>query len=129
MYSTRLAYAHLKARQLEASVTFYSRFLDLQLVERFAQTALLVSSDNQDHFELALSQGEPAGPATLGFAVASAEDFALAKEFVRLEGVEHSLENRGIAEVLSLNDPDGNKVELFLDRRSAGGRAYWRGGS
>ena len=127
MYSTRLAYAHLKVRQLEASVTFYSRFLDLQLVERFAKTALLVSSENPTHFELALTEGEPSSPVTLGFAVASIEDFALAHEFVRLEGMEHGLEDRGIAQVLYLQDPDGNTVELFLDRRTRGGPGYWRG--
>lgn len=127
MYSTRLAYVHLRVRQLEAAVTFYSRFLDLQLVERFDKTALLVSSENTDHFEVALSEGEPGSPLTLGFAVASAEDFAAAKEFVRIEGVEFELLDRGIAQVLGLQDPDGNRVELFLDLRKQGGRDYWRG--
>jgi catechol-2,3-dioxygenase len=47
MYTTRLAYVHLTVRQLEAAVTFYTRFLDLQLSERFGKTALLVSSETQ----------------------------------------------------------------------------------
>jgi catechol-2,3-dioxygenase len=127
MYATRLAYVHLKVRQLEAAVTFYTRFLDLQLRERFDKTALLVSSENEAHFELALSEAEPAGPITLGFAVATPEDFEAARSFVELEGVRYGLEDRGIAWVLKLQDPDGNALELFLDRRSSGGRAFWRG--
>lgn len=129
MYLTRLAYLHLKVRHLEAAVTFYTRFLDLQLSERFGGTALLVSSGSDAHLELALSEGEPSGPVTLGFAVASEEDFMAAQRFVALEGVRHTLEDRGIAHVLSLHDPDGNTVEIFLDRRKSGGVAFWRGES
>lgn len=129
MYATRLAYVHLTVRHLEAAVTFYTRFLDLQLSERFDKTSLLVSSQNPAHYELALTEGEPAGSVTLGFAVDSEADFEVAKEFVRLEGVPYRLEDRGIALVLCLQDPDGNTVELFLDRRKQGGRTFWRGES
>lgn len=129
MYNTRLAYVHLTVRQLEAAVTFYTRFLDLQLSERFGKTALLVSSENPAHYELALSEGAPSGSLALGFAVPSEEDFKAAQDFVRLEGLPYKLEDRGIALVLCLQDPDGNMVELFLDRRGAGGRAFWRGQS
>ncbi|MGK0619105.1 VOC family protein [Meiothermus cerbereus] len=129
MYTTRLAYVHLTVRQLEAAVTFYTRFLDLQLSERFGKTALLVSSENPAHYELALSEGEPSGSITLGFAAATEEDFKAAQDFVRLEGVPYKLEDRGIALVLCLHDPDGNSVELFLDQRKRGGRAFWRGES
>ncbi|GIW25298.1 VOC family protein [Meiothermus sp.] len=129
MYTTRLAYVHLTVRHLEAAVTFYTRFLDLQLVERFGQTSLLVSSENPAHYELALSEGEPSGAVTLGFVLASEEDFESARDFIRLEGVPHKLEDRGTALVLGLQDPDGNTVELVLDRRGRGGRAFWRGES
>ncbi|MCS7058368.1 MAG: VOC family protein [Meiothermus sp.] len=129
MYTTRLTYVHLYVRHLEASVTFYTRFLDLQVVERFGQTSLLVSSENQAHFELALSQGEPSGPVALGFAAASEADFQAAQEFLLLEGVPFRKEDRGVAQVLCLKDPDGNAIELFLDRRQAGGRDFWRGES
>ena len=129
MYTTRLAYVHLTVRQLEAAVTFYTRFLDLQLSERFGKTALLVSSENPAHYELALSEGEPPSAITLGFAAATEQDFKAAQDFVRLEGVPSKLEDRGIALVLCLQDPDGNSVELFFDRRKRGGRAFWRGES
>lgn len=142
MYATRLAYIHLTVRHLESAVTFYTRFLDLQVSERFGKTSLLVSSENKAHFELALTEGEPprsadgvadspasSGPVTLGFVAASEADFEAAKEFVRLEEVPWKLEDRGFAYVLSLQDPDGNTVELFLDRRKLGGRAFWRGES
>lgn len=127
MYITRLAYVHLTVRHLEAAVTFYTRFLDLQLAERFEQTSLLVSSESRDHFELALTEGRPSGPVTLGFAAATPADFEAAKAFVRLEEVRWRLEDRGIADVLILQDPDGNTVELFLDKRGSGGRPFWRG--
>ncbi|MCS7067060.1 MAG: VOC family protein [Meiothermus sp.] len=129
MYTTRLVYVHLTVRHLESAVTFYTRFLDLQLAERFGPTALLVSSENQAHYELALTEGEPAGSVRLGFELASEADFEAARAFVRLEEVPWKLEDRGIAYVLSLHDPDGNTVELFLDRRRRGGRAFWRGES
>lgn len=126
MYSTRLAYVHLKVRHLEAAVTFYTRFLDLQLSERFGRTALLVSSESPDHFELALSEGEPVGPTTLGFVVPSAADFEAARRFLKLENWPHQALDRDYAWVLALNDPDGNRIELVLDRRSEN-HAYWRG--
>lgn len=129
MYSTRLAYTHLRVRHLEASVTFYTRFLDLQVSERFGQTSLLVSSSSEAHFELALTEGEPGGPVTLGFALPSEEEFAAAREFVRLEDVPFRSEDRGFAWVLVLQDPDGNTVELWLDRHQTGGQAFWRGES
>ncbi len=129
MYASRLSYVHLTVRHLESSVTFYSRFLDLQLSERFAQTSLLVSSENQAHFELALTEGQPAGPLTLGFELPRPEDFEAAKAFVHLEEIEWRLEERGIAQVLIVYDPDGNQIELFLDRRKLGGQAFWRGES
>ncbi|WP_027881851.1 VOC family protein [Meiothermus rufus] len=127
MYTTRLAYVHLKVRHLEQAVTFYTRFLDLQVCERFDQTALLVSSTNEAHYELALSEGMPSSSLALGFAAASEADFKAALAYVRQEGVPYHLEDRGITHVLSLTDPDGNTVELFLDRRRSGGRAFWRG--
>jgi len=127
MHKTRLAYVHLTVRHLEAAVTFYTRFLDLQLSERFEKTALLVSSENPAHYELALSEGEPSGGVTLGFAAASEEDFRAAQDFFQREGAPSKLEDRGIALVLCLRDPDGNSVELFLDRRKREGRAFWRG--
>lgn len=127
MYSTRLSYVHLSVRHLEASVTFYTRFLDLQVAERFGKTSLLVSSENNAHFELALSEGDPGGPVTLGFALGFEKDFAAAKEFVRLENIPFRSEDRGFAWVLALQDPDGNTVELILDRRQSGGRSFWRG--
>ncbi len=129
MFTTRLAYVHLRVRHLESAVTFYTRFLDLQVSERFGHTSLLVSSENEAHFELALTEGSPSGPVTLGFAAASEEDFEAAQDFVRIEEVPWKLEDRGIAHVLCLQDPDGNTVELFLDRRKLGGRAFWRGES
>lgn len=127
VYTTRLRYVHLRVGHLEASVTFYTRFLDLQVSERFDQTSLLVSSQNDAHFELALSEGAPGGPVTLGFVLDSEEDFAAAREFVRLEEIPFQVEDRGTAWVLVLQDPDGNPVELLLDRRRSGGRAFWRG--
>ncbi len=127
MYTTRLAYVHLTVRHLESAVTFYTRFLDLQVSERFDRTSLLVSSENEGHFELALTEGSPSGPVTLGFAAAAEDDFEAACDFVRIEGVPWRLEDRGIALVLMLHDPDANTVELFLDRRKSGGRDFWRG--
>lgn len=127
MYSTRLSYVHLRVRHLEASVTFYTRFLDLQVSERFGQTSLLVSSSSPAHLELALTEGEPGGPVTLGFELPSEEEFHAARSFLRLEGIPATAEDRGLAWVLALQDPDGNTVELYLDRRAVGGSAFWRG--
>jgi catechol-2,3-dioxygenase len=123
VYTTCLAYVHLKVHHLEAAVTFYTRFLDLQVSERFAQTSLLVSSENTQHFELALSESpEPSTGITLGF-VASEQDFGLALDFVRKEGIAYKHLGRGFAEVLQLRDPDGNTVELFKKQA----QTFWRG--
>ncbi len=128
MYATRLSHAHLKVRNLERSVTFYTRFLDLQLAERWAHTALLVSSSSPYPYELALE--EAAAPTTgvrLGFILEGREAFQEAYRFLKLEGAPFRAEDRGFTWVLVLEDPDGNWVELVWDRRAAGGAAFWRG--
>jgi catechol 2,3-dioxygenase-like lactoylglutathione lyase family enzyme len=127
MFGTSLSYISLSVSHLEASVTFYTRFLDLQLSERFGRTALLVASDSPQHYQLALSEGVPCPGVTLGFAVSSLSDWQEIERYLLAEGQSGIREDRGWAWVLGLTDPDGYRVELFLDRRQAGGKPYWRG--
>lgn len=125
MYCVSLPVSHL-----EASVTFYTRFLDFQLSERFARTALLVSSQSDQHYQLALEEGQPCTGAVLGFGVETATDFEAIERFMGTEGQLLTREDRGWAWVLSLKDPDGYRVELILDRRQQpDGQPFWRGRS
>lgn len=129
MFGTALSFVSLPVSHLEASVTFYTRFLDLQLSERFGPTALLVASDSSQHYQLALTEGVACPGITLGFAVSSLADWQEIERYLQTEGQPVTREDRGWAWVLGLTDPDGYRVELFLDRRQTGGQPYWRGHS
>ena len=128
MSGATLAYVSLPVSHLEASVTFYTRFLDFQLSERFGRTALLVASDSRQHYQLALTEGTPQPGVVLGFAVATAQDWDELRRYMQLEGQPLQLEDRGWAWAMLLLDPDGYRVELVWDRRDQpDGQPYWRG--
>jgi catechol 2,3-dioxygenase len=136
MYQARIGHAHLKVRDLDCSIAFYTRFLNLHETERVGtHYAFLTGSDL--HHEIALQyvgQDAPHPPEHgtglyhVAFEVPSARDFAAAYQALTEAGVSVAPVDHLISWALYLEDPDGNGLEIYWDtRQRPGGAALWRG--
>lgn len=135
-YRTRIGHAHLKVRDLDRSIDFYSRFLGFHLVERIGnQYAFLTGGDL--HHEIALQNvglnaPPPAAHGTglyhVAFEVPNREAFAQAYRTISEAGVEVSTVDHLISWALYFADPDGNGLEIYWDtRQEPGGEKLWHG--
>ncbi len=138
VYRTKIGHAHLKVRELEASIDFYTRFLDLQLIEQVGRHyAFLAGGDF--HHEIALQHVGPQAPLPtpyqvglyhVAFEVPDRRSFALAYQALREAGVEVGAVDHGISWAMYFDDPDGNGLEIYWDtRREPSGRELWHGGN
>ena len=135
-YGTRIGHAHLKVRNLQRAVDFYTRFLGLRLVEQIEERYAFLSN-GYAHHEIALQQlgpgAAPADPAAIGlyhvaFEAPDRRSLALAFSALRDSGVDVSAVDHGISWALYFADPDGNGLELYVDTRGEEQRgALWRG--
>ncbi|MBS1718548.1 MAG: VOC family protein [Armatimonadetes bacterium] len=134
MTPLKLGHVHLKVRSLDRSLPFYQSIAGLEVTERAGPYAFL--SDGVEHHSLALQElGEgAAGPGNrsvglyhIAFEVANEEEFEEAEKRVRkltrFAAVDH-----GISWAIYFDDPDGNGIEIYLDRRGKpGSRESWQG--
>lgn len=136
MYQTRISHVHLKVRDLERAVSFYTTFFDLRVVELVGHHYAFLSGSSVHH-ELALQLVEPRSPqphpcATglhhLAFEVPDTTALAQAYGTLTAAGVAVALVNHLISWSLYFNDPDGNSLEIFwATRRQPGGDSLWGG--
>ncbi|MFZ4507957.1 MAG: VOC family protein [Fimbriimonas sp.] len=134
MKPLRLGHIHLKVRDLDRSIQFYQEILGLNVTEQVGSFAFL--SDGKIHHSLALQalglEARPPTPFSVGlyhvaFEVDTAAELALAyheaEKHGRVDAVDH-----GISWAIYFQDPDGNGLEIYLDRREATtGRPIWDG--
>lgn len=132
----RLGHVHLKVRRLDRAIEFYQHTLGLKLVERVGDDFAFLSFGTAHH-DLALQAlGDRAAlpaPGAVGLYHVAFEVHEAATLISRWDslqargrvvGVDH-----GISWALYTNDPDGNGVEVYLDRRTDASRASWKGHS
>lgn len=135
-YPTKIGHAHLKVRDLARATAFYTRFFDLQLVEQVGDQYAFLSG-GAFHHELALQNVGPAAPSApahgvglyhIAFEVPDEAALALAYQALTTAGVTVATVDHLISWALYFDDPDGNGLELYCDRRTApGGQRLWRG--
>lgn len=125
-YETKLGHAHLKVRDLQRSIDFYTRYFSLMVNDRVGeQYAFLTRTDV--HHELALQAlGEGAAEAFpfsvglyhIAFEVPDGKSLALAYQALKKDGVRVGPMNHHISCALYFSDPDGNGLEIYWDTRS-----------
>lgn len=135
-YRIKIGHAHLKVRDLDRSIEFYSRFLGFHLVERIGnQYAFLTGGDL--HHEIALQNVGPYAPVPaphgtglyhVAFEVPDRGAFAQAYRTISEGGVEVHTVDHLISWAMYFADPDGNGLEIYWDtRQEPGGQKLWHG--
>lgn len=136
MYQTKIGHAHLKVRNLERAVAFYTRFFNLKVVEQVGDHYVFLSGGDFHH-EVALQNvGEfaPQPPAPgvglyhIAFEVPDRRSFALAYQTLTAAGVTVAAVDHLISWAMYFDDPDGNGLEIYWDTRNEpGGQKLWCG--
>jgi catechol 2,3-dioxygenase len=133
----RIGHVHLKVADLERAVAFYRDVLGFTLMQRFGTQAAFLSAGGYHH-HIGLNTwesggGTPAPPGHTGLyhaAILYPDRRELARALQRL--MTHHVPiagtaDHGVSEAIYLSDPDGNGLELYVDRpreqwpRTAGG--------
>ena len=137
-FHVTLGHAHLKVRDLERAVAFYTRFLGLRLTERVGSQFAFLSGGTLHH-DLALQALGSAAPGTpryavglfhLAFEVPDRKSFAAAYHALDEGGVPVAAVDHGISWAMYFADPDGNGLEIYWDtRHESHGAETWNGRS
>jgi catechol 2,3-dioxygenase len=135
-YTTRLGHVHLKVRDLQRSVNFYTKFLGLTVTEVVAEHYAFLST-NDLHHEIALQQvpataAQPdrydVGLYHVAFEIADKRAFAEAYQTLTKAGVQVGPVDHLISWAMYFKDPDGNGIELYCDTRGEpDGETLWHG--
>jgi catechol 2,3-dioxygenase len=123
---TRIGHVHLKVADLERALGFYRDILGFEVTQRYGSQAVFLSAGGYHH-HIGLNTWESRGgtPAPAGHtglyhtAILYPNRIELARALKRLLEAHYPLSgasDHGVSEALYLNDPDGNGVELYVDR-------------
>ena len=122
----RIGHVHLKVANLERAIRFYCDVLGFELMQRMGDQAAFLSAGGYHH-HIALNTWESLGGEAPAFgttglyhhAIVYPTRAALADALRRLIAAGIGLEgaaDHGVSQSLYLRDPDGNGVELYVDR-------------
>lgn len=125
----RIGHVHLKVADLERSLAFYCDVLGFQLTQRYGPGAAFVSAGGYHH-HIGLNTwesrgGKPPPRSATGLyhvAILYPDRKSLADALRRLIKHQIPLEgaaDHGVSEAIYLQDPDGNGLELYIDRDPA----------
>jgi catechol 2,3-dioxygenase len=133
--SMRLGHVHLKVRDINRSLRFYTSVLDLRLTEHTGRDAFLAFGT--EHHSLALEEigawavpppRHAIGVAHVAFEVFDRAAFVAAHDRLLKASIPMICSDKGISWAIRFEDPDGNEIEVYLDQRKAfHGSALWEG--
>ena len=132
----RLGHVHLKVNNLARVEQFYSQVLQANVSERVGERYIFLSLGSLHH-DIALqkvdaTQGAEEVCATglyhFAFELEGGAELLETLECLEQFGGEYRMVDHGISWAVYTNDPDGNGIEFYVDRRwVSGGRAQWLG--
>ncbi|HZC47132.1 MAG TPA: VOC family protein, partial [Candidatus Acidoferrum sp.] len=115
---TELGYIGLGVKDLDAWKSFATNIMGLELADEGESDRCYLRMDYHHH-RITLHADGSDDLAYLGFRVAGADEFAQMQRQLSEAGIkfrvasEDEADERRVLEVLKLNDPDGNPVEIF----------------
>lgn len=123
---TRIGHVHLKVADLERALRFYRDVLGFEVTQRYGSQAAFLSAGGYHH-HIGLNTWESRGgmPAPTGhtglyhaaIVFPTRRDLARAVRRVLDAGVRLTgAADHGVSEAVYLSDPDGNGLELYVDR-------------
>lgn len=123
---TRIGHVHLKVADLDNSLKFYRDILGFEITQKYGSSAVFLSAGGYHH-HIGLNTWEskngtppPHGHTGLfHFAILYPDRKSLAEALKRILDADYPLDgasDHGVSEALYLTDPDGNGVELYVDR-------------
>lgn len=132
-HPTHVGHVHLKVRDIDRALAFYTEVLGLEVTERHGRYAFC--SWGEHHHDVALQGiGEDApGPGSgvgmyhAAFEVEMPETLRAVYDRLRDHDVRVSPVDHGISKALYFDDPDGNGLEVYLDTREAREQSHWQG--
>ena len=135
-YTTKIGHAHLKVRNLDRAIDFYTLYLGLHLTERVGDDYAFLTT-GEFHHDIALQQVAPDAPQPspsstglyhVAFEVPDRRAFAAAYQTLVKAGISVATVDHYISWAMYFDDPDGNGLEIYSDSRHVpGGRPLWRG--
>jgi len=128
-----VGHVHLKVRDVDRAVEFYTDVLGLDVTERAGRFAFL--SWGERHHDVALQgvgadaarPGEGVGMYHAAFEVPDRGALRETYERLAARDVAVSPVDHRISLALYFDDPDGNGLEVYLDTREANDRPLWHG--
>lgn len=135
MYVTKIGHIHLKVSDLNKAIDFYTKFLNLKLVERVDDEYAFLTN-NKYHHEIALKNiGRSAKKPTdntiglfhFAFEVPNKKSLAEAYRKLTRFRIEVGTVDHLISWAIYFHDPDGNGIELYCDTRKETGIKLWQG--
>ena len=119
--TAHLGHVHLKVRDVERAVAFYTDVFDLDVNDRHGPFVFLTFGDH--YHDVALQEGgsDAAGPERgvglyhTAFEVENGDALGRIYETLDERGVRVDPIDHGISEALYFDDPDGNGLEAYRD--------------
>jgi catechol 2,3-dioxygenase len=123
---TVIGHVHLKVSKLERAVQFYTEVLGFDVMSKWGTSAAFLSAGGYHH-HLGLNTwesfgGSPPPPRSTGlyhFAILYPSRKELAKALKRILDHQWPIEgaaDHAVSEAVYLRDPDGNGIEIYVDR-------------
>lgn len=132
----KIGHVHLKIRNMQQSVAFYQKYLDLKVTERLGDAMVFLSAGEMHH-ELALQAvgREAAAPRRqdvglyhVAFEVPDQQALGKVYQQLQTDGVAVYPVDHRISWALYFSDPDGNGIEVYWDTRGTEqGVDIWEG--